>query len=358
MSVYIDPKNPDYVIIDCRPDGYKGQRTRDRFPLDTVTFEAAQQMHDDMMRRPTKNYAPPINTTIAGIYKQWIVFYRNNRAKSTADDAESCWKHLKQDFGVLFPKNITEAQIETYKSRVIKITSPRKIGHRTITKHLSYLSSMLKWAAKMKLCSPLPFAIEGFDSSKTTAPKPRPISQEQISKIYAAIDDKYKLVFLLMADAGLRRNEALHLERNNIEWDSQLIFLYGKGSKERIVPITTERLRLEVEKRLDAKGYLAFNPSTKKPYLSIRKALMRATEKAGVDKHVHHHLLRHSFGTNATTSGMDLNSIQVMMGHASSDTTRIYQHLAGDYLREQAKKLQSRVHVDKKKAPDDSTSSA
>jgi integrase/recombinase XerD len=94
-----------------------------------------------------------------------------------------------------------------------------------------------------------------------------------------------------------------------------------------------------LEQRHDVRGYLSLNPQTKRPYYSIRKALLRAAKNAKVAKSVYHHILRHSFGTLATVAGVDLKAVQIMMGHESPDTTAMYQHLAADYLKEQAKKM-------------------
>jgi len=62
-----------------------------------------------------------------------------------------------------------------------------------------------------------------------------------------------------------------------------------------------------------------------------------------VKKHVYHHLLRHSFGTAATVSGYDLSALQSIMGHSSPNTTGIYQHMVGEYLRVQGRKLNDKV---------------
>jgi len=98
-------------------------------------------------------------------------------------------------------------------------------------------------------------------------------------------------------------------------------------------------LRTLLEEKKNTRGYLSINPRTKKPYYAIRKALFRAAKNAKLGKSVHHHILRHSFGTNATISGVDLKAVQIMMGHESPDTTAMYQHLAADYLKDQAKKM-------------------
>lgn len=350
MAIYPDPKHPGDWIVDCRPGGYRSPRVRHRVDSEA----AARDLHDTLMRARPQATTQPQQSTCAAIFKLWIAAYRIERAASTADDAETCWQRTtKKFFGLMLPKNITEDHIERFRIELAKTVKPR-----TVNKHLSYLSSMLKWASAKKLCAPMPFTLKGFEAKKTRAPKPRPITQEQVTRIYEAIDDEYKLAFLLMADAGLRRSEALGLTRENVELDTGLIYVTGKGSKERIVPITTERLRRHLEEKRDVKGWLTVNPSTGRPYLTIRKALERAASIAGVDKHVYHHLLRHSFGTNMTVAGADISAIQAIMGHASVETTQIYQHLAGNYLREQAAKLQSSVYVDAKKEVehDDSTS--
>jgi site-specific recombinase XerD len=340
MAIRPDPKSPGMWIVDCRPGGYKSARERHRVDSE----EAAERLHADLMRSRPQTSAPlPAQMTCAAIFHRWIAAYRIEKAARTAEDAEDCWQTLKAYFGLMLPKNLTEEHIERFRNALAKRVKPR-----TVNKHLSYLSSMLKWAAAKKLCPPLPFSIKGFEAKKTRAPKPRVITQEQVTRIYEAIDQEYKLAFLLMADAGLRRNEALGLRREHVELDTGLIFVVGKGSKERIVPITTDRLRRHLEEKRTVKGYLTFNQQTGKPFLSIRKALARASVVAGVDKHVYHHLLRHSFGTNSTVAGIDVSALQAIMGHSSVETTQRYQHLAGDYLREQAKKFQNSVHVDKK----------
>ncbi len=108
----------------------------------------------------------------------------------------------------------------------------------------------------------------------------------------------------------------------------------------------TDRLMTELLKKKNMKGWLTVNPTTKKPYLTIRKALLRAAQKAGIEKHLYHHLLRHSFGTAATVAGYDLSALQSIMGHSSPNTTGIYQHLAGEYLRTQGRKLNDHIKLE------------
>jgi len=284
----------------------------------------------------------PTARTIAGIWPSWLAYYRANRAASTAADAETCWVHLRPVFGRLQPKVLSRQLLEQYKQNRIS----QGVKHRTVTKELSYLSSLLKWAAQNDYCDPIPFPVAGFGRKLTAPAKPRPLTPVQISKLLEFLEPEYRLPFLLMADAGLRRAEALQLRREHVEFEHGVIFVTGKGGKERIVPITTDRLAAELETRRETRGYLTVNPETGRPYLTIRKALIRAAAKAGVDKHLYHHLLRHTFGTQATTAGYDLSALQAIMGHASAATTGIYQHLAGEYLRTQGRKLNDLVKTE------------
>ena len=335
MSVKPDPTIPGHWIIDCRPDGYKGKRERVSFP---GTEDQAREWERRMMRRHVDVMAPKARSLV-GIYPSWIMAYGIDRSASTVADAEVAWSHLREIFGKLQPKVITRQLIEKYKQQRLS----DGVKPRTINKELSYLSSLLRWAAENDHCDPLPFVINKFPGKMTKPPKPRPISPAQITALYEAIDEGYRLVFLLMADLGLRRNEAMTLTREQVEFDSGTIFVIGKGSKERVLPITTDRLMLELVKKKDMRGWLTFNKQTGKPYLTIRKALLRAAEKVGLGKHLYHHLLRHSFGTVATVAGYDQSALQAIMGHASPNTTGMYQHMAGEYLRSQGRKLNDMI---------------
>ena len=71
---------------------------------------------------------------------------------------------------------------------------------------------------------------------------------KQIDKLLAVIEPEYRLVFLLMADMGLRRDEALYRKKESVQ--GNLLYIRGKGNKERVIPITTPRLKAEIKKAL------------------------------------------------------------------------------------------------------------
>jgi integrase/recombinase XerD len=144
--------------------------------------------------------------------------------------------------------------------------------------------------------------------------------------------------------AGLRVSEWITLGVRDALLGEGLLRVFGKGSKERLVPIGrtaissvaiyTRELRPKLE-RGQGKGVLFLNargePLTR---MGAWKILRRYVERAGITKHVTPHTLRHSFATHLLEGGADLRAVQEMLGHADISTTQIYTHVDREYLRE------------------------
>ena len=339
MGIRTDPANPNLHYIDCRPDGYKGRRVREEY---RGSREDAEEYYRALMQRPLNKPLPQART-LKAMWPEYLRYCEANRSASTVQDVKLCWeRHLCEYFGALQPKMLTRPLVEQYKQR--RLEQPRwgKDGFsppkpRTITKELHYLSAMISWAVKNEYCAPLSFKIEGFPAKMTKAPKARPLTPEQVAALLDALKPCYHLPVLLMVDAGLRASEALLLKREQVDMARGVLYVTGKGNKERIVPITTERLRQRLTEAAGGAGeYLTVNPETGKPYTHIKKPLATAARKAGIEQHMYQHLLRHTFGTIATMGGVAQAALQNIMGHASPVTTGIYQTLAAEQLRQQA----------------------
>jgi len=324
-------KDPGVWIIDCYPDGKKGKRER----IPYAGTEAEALALERQLMRSAKNPGLMTAPTLADMVTEWSAYIEAELSRNTVLDIHHCLKKLLPAFGPLRPALLAQIHVDRYKqSRLAD-----GVKKRTINKELSYLSMLVKFGVARGYCNELAFRIASFPAKQCRAPEPHPLSPEDISLMYGTIEPCYRLVFLLMADAGLRMREALNLRRENLDLRHGVIYVKGKGEKERIVPILTDRLRGEITAALQtAADYLSVNPETGKPYYNIRKPLTRAAKEAGV-KRIYHHLLRHSFATIATVSGMQVNSIQQMLGHADLKTTTRYQHLAADFLKAEGKKF-------------------
>ncbi|MBO4588682.1 MAG: tyrosine recombinase [Bacteroidales bacterium] len=153
------------------------------------------------------------------------------------------------------------------------------------------------------------------------------------------------VIIEVLYGCGLRVSELVSLKLGDIYYDEQCLRIFGKGSKERWVPINRHALDLmltyihNVRSHLDIKkGEESFVfISRLGRHLSrnfVFMFLQDAVKKAGISKHVSPHSLRHSFATELVNGGADLRAVQEMLGHAHLATTEIYTHLSPGYLRE------------------------
>ncbi len=178
---------------------------------------------------------------------------------------------------------------------------------------------------------------------------PDVLSVEEVQRLLASptLDDtlvfRDRALLELAYGAGLRVSEWISLGVRDLLLEDGLVRVFGKGSKERLVPIGRSaigaaaiylrELRPKLEKG-EGKGVLLLNargrPLTR---MGAWKILRRHVERAGIEKHVTPHTLRHSFATHLLEGGADLRAVQEMLGHVDIATTQIYTHVDREYLR-------------------------
>ncbi len=181
---------------------------------------------------------------------------------------------------------------------------------------------------------------------------PDVLSVEEIDAIEDAIDlsqlegHRNKAVIETLFSCGLRVSELVNLKLSNLFLDEQFIKVEGKGSKQRLVPISEKaihELRLYFKSRntlsipLEYQDYVFVSYRRKKPLTRVMVFLMikELVAKAGIQKTVSPHTFRHSFATSLLEGGANLRAIQAMLGHESIATTQIYTHIDTSHLREE-----------------------
>lgn len=143
--------------------------------------------------------------------------------------------------------------------------------------------------------------------------------------------------------AGLRVSEWISLGVKDVLFEEQLVRVFGKGSKERLVPMGRKALAAiaiyvrELRPRLEhgaGRGALFLNARGEPlSRMGAWKILRKHVKQAGIAKRVTPHTLRHSFATHLLEGGADLRAVQEMLGHADISTTQIYTHVDREYLR-------------------------
>jgi integrase/recombinase XerD len=190
---------------------------------------------------------------------------------------------------------------------------------------------------------------ERMESPKRWRTLPDVLTVDEVSRLLAAPSLDEPLAFRdramleLAYGAGLRVSEWITLGVRDLQLDEGLLRVFGKGAKERLVPVGrtaigavavyVRELRPRLEKGA-GKGILFLNargePLTR---MGAWKILRKYVDQSGITKHVSPHTLRHSFATHLLEGGADLRAVQEMLGHADISTTQIYTHVDREYLR-------------------------
>ena len=179
---------------------------------------------------------------------------------------------------------------------------------------------------------------------------PDVLSLQQVERLLDAPDPERplfwrdKAILELLYATGMRVSELVDLPLQALDLDEGICLVFGKGSKERLVPVggparrALERYLDGVRTRLDrgeGKGRVFLNargrPLTR---VTVWKIVKDAAEQAGVAGEVSPHTLRHSFATHLLEGGADLAAVQELLGHADISTTQIYTHVDREYLKE------------------------
>jgi integrase/recombinase XerD len=190
---------------------------------------------------------------------------------------------------------------------------------------------------------------ERLETPKRWRSLPDVLSVDEVGRLLAApsLDDpltfRDRALLELAYGAGLRVSEWITLAVRDVLFEEGLVRVFGKGSKERLVPIGRSAIGAvaiylrELRPRLEhgeGKGILLLNargrPLTR---MGAWKILRRYVEKAQITKHVSPHTLRHSFATHLLEGGAHLRAVQEMLGHVDISTTQIYTHVDREYLR-------------------------
>jgi integrase/recombinase XerD len=188
-------------------------------------------------------------------------------------------------------------------------------------------------------------------------PKPISIIQarlllEQPSKRSTPEAKRDSAMLHLLYASGMRVSELVSLNLADIIDDGS-VRCFGKGRKERIIPIAPRAALVVKEYLTEARPHLAHNSEEKALFLNRRgerltrqglwQILKGYAKEAGLDAQVTPHTLRHSFATHMLSGGADLRSVQELLGHANISTTQVYTHLTTDHIRRSYEKSHPRA---------------
>ncbi len=167
----------------------------------------------------------------------------------------------------------------------------------------------------------------------------------QMPDIASPLGLRDKAILETLYATGVRVSELTGLRQSQLMFEEELIRVFGKGSKERLVPIGRSATkwikryqsgpRAELASKGKSRDMLFLNArGGSMSRMAIWNIISRYCKEAGIKKSVHPHTFRHSFATHLLEGGADLRAVQEMLGHADISTTQIYTHVDREYLKE------------------------
>lgn len=266
--------------------------------------------------------------------------------KKLSDNTKDAYQRDLNNFSA-FLKNkdinkITTNDIRNY----INYLSDNNDKDKTIARKVVSIRTFFDYLMKEKKITINP--CEKIELPKIKKTLPKTLSEEEINKLLdfkpnAALEYRNYAMLQLAYACGLRVSELVNLSLNDINFKDNYVRIFGKGKKERIIPMATSTTNIleeyiNVYRNSLLKGYLTdkvFISSYGKPITrqGFFKMLKKHAKEIGIKKEFSPHTLRHSFATELLEYGADLRSVGEMLGHENIKTTQIYTHLSNNKIK-------------------------
>ena len=266
--------------------------------------------------------------------------YSENTIDSYNRDLKKFYNYINKDF-----TKVTKNDVSKFIQNISKQESPK-----SISRIISALKSFYKFLQINKYTKTNPLTL--ISNPKQAKNLPKVLSEEEVFTLLdintvTDFDFRNKAMLELMYSSGLRVSELINLNVNDIDLKNCLVRIFGKGSKERIIPLNdyaTEALKIYI---LDHRynlfkhsenNYLFLNNHGEK---MTRQGFFKILKKIAIEKNIKTnfspHTLRHSFATHLLKHGADLRSIQELLGHSDISSTQIYTYVSNERLQENYK---------------------
>lgn len=214
-------------------------------------------------------------------------------------------------------KSFLEASHSDLVKALIKLKEERGLVDNSMARKIATVRSFYKFLVEMEYIDRNP--AERIETPKRNVKIPIVLSEKEVRRLLNVADNvRDKTLIAVFIYTGARLKEVLNLTWSDIDFENKTIKLKGKGGKERIIPLHPKLEEILIEYRKMQQEFFVFSISKRR----IQQIISKLGEKIGVKTHPH--MLRHTFATTLLRKGVDLRTIQVLLGHSKLDTTQIY----------------------------------
>ena len=268
-------------------------------------------------------------------YLRYEKKYSENTIASYQNDLKKAYIFFKKDF-----KDLSKKDIQNYIQSLSK-----KESASSVSRTISTLKSFYKFLQINRYTKNNPLGT--ISNPKTIKKLPKVLSEKEVDKLLdinlkTHFDYRNKAMLELMYSSGLRVSELINLKVNDIDLKNASVRIFGKGSKERIVPLDDYAIealdnyikyyRKSLFKHGENNYLFLNNHGNKMTRQGFFKILQKIAKEKNIKSELSPHTLRHSFATHLLKHGADLRSIQELLGHSDISTTQIYTHITSERL--------------------------
>lgn len=237
---------------------------------------------------------------------------------------------------------------------IMRMMKEKAFSSRSIARWLVSVRNFYKYLVSEQWIDADP--TQNIEAPKTWKTLPKILALEEVEKLLEVPDIstpiglRDRAMLEILYATGLRVSELVSVETKDIRSDAGFLTCFGKGSKERIIPISSIAGKMVKEYLEKSRGILLKGKTSRYFFLNARgekmsrqwfwKIIKKYARKAGIKEVLNPHMIRHSFATHLLEHGADLRSVQMMLGHADISTTQIYTHIN----RKRLKKIYDKYH--------------
>jgi len=279
------------------------------------------------------------------VYLELDLNYSDNTVKTYENSIEKLIKFIGN-------KDILKLKVEDIEKFIISLES---LESSSIANIISALKTFYNYYIKLGKVDSNPTDL--IDMPKLVKRLPDYLTIDEVNLLLDvdvgdAFSARNKAILELLYSSGLRISELVNLELKSIDFDDCVIRVFGKGSKERIVPMNDyaiEYLKDYIDNfrplmiKNEINNYVFLNNHGK---IMTRQGVFKMIKKEcllkGINKNISPHTLRHTFATHLLQNGADLRIIQEILGHSDISTTQIYTHITNDKLKNDYKEYHPR----------------
>jgi integrase len=268
-------------------------------------------------------------TTLLDFEKEYLDWCENNRSRESFEKAKHVLRLFREVVGNKTLESLKKKDLDDYVNFLLQ----NGYAKTTVNLHLRTIKAAISKAVEWEYLKLHPF--KGYKQLKVQQKPPRFLMPADVKKIEEVIDrPEWLLTFRLLVYTGMRRGELVNLFWKDVDLERELITVRrSKNYQSRVIPIHPD-LKRELLKWYPAVGRVI--PFSSKHHITHK--LKEYFIKAGY-KELRVHDLRHTFASLMVMAGVDLKTVQELLGHTSYKTTEIYAHLAPQHLKEAIRKL-------------------